>query len=290
MIDVVAEVFEKLYTRFTDQKINVFLCGAKTSDNTSIRDLAESKLSQQTKLNIVYPEWLFANLMREGQHDLLSLEKDLAKNVDIIVLPLEGYGSICELGAFASNDELVERLFVLNDQVHKRKRTFINDGPIRLINRNAEGNVVYYDSHDKDSAVTAIENRLRFFKKPRVDQSVANLFNLSRFLGLLIAVIQPVRKTELSTLVLSWDTDIPYEYFDPAIEILSKRGHIRSQKRDGKESLSLTKDGHKYNVEQVSEYLRTSRWISSVRSSMIWRRSRTRKKFDRDKEEVRLLD
>lgn len=131
MILLLNAIENKLYKKLEETQINLFLCGSSTSEKDSLRHLIAEGLQNLPKVNIVYPEWIFANLMRAKEYDLLSLEHDLAKNVDLIVLPLEGPGSICELGAFASVESLLPRLIVLNEEKYKRQRSFINDGPLR---------------------------------------------------------------------------------------------------------------------------------------------------------------
>lgn len=290
-IQIAEEVYHKLYSIFNEIQVNVFLCGASDSAQNSIRERVAKKIKNNAKINIVYPEWLFANLMLSGENDLLSLENDLAKNVDIVVLPLEGIGAFCELGAFASFEDLIQRLLVINSSEFKRKHSFINDGPIRLIRKRAKNNILYYDPKDKDEVVDEICNRLIYFNKEKVSKEVTNLFNLSRFLGFLITILQPVSRREMESTVLQWQPSIPTKYFDPAIEILVEKGHISSKNSEGAEEVfRLTQQGFDFYIKSVGTSAGIIKVISRMRSLELWRKNRNKRRINLGEERTRLLE
>lgn len=278
MLSLLKAIESKLYKRFDDSQINLFLCGSSTSDKESLRQIIADGLKNLPKVNIVYPEWIFANLMRAKTHDLLSLEHDLAKNVDLIVLPLEGPGSICELGAFASVKELLPRLIILNEEKHRRQHSFINDGPIRTI-RNAAGSnhIIYYDSANKKEAAKATINKIVYFPKERVDSSIINLFNFSRYLGLVIAFFQPISKSKLEKCIFEWNSDIPRRFFDPAVELLVSKHHIRIKTVTTDEELLLSSEGHKFYIETLLKGIGAVRWFSTTRAKSVLRNKKAQK-------------
>lgn len=114
VFEILDNIYAEIYSQYDYDQINVFLCGAEESNDSSFRDLISKQLEINTKINIVYPEWLYSNLMASKDYNLLTLEHDLAKNVDIVILPLESIGTICELGAFASSRDLISRMLVIN--------------------------------------------------------------------------------------------------------------------------------------------------------------------------------
>lgn len=61
----------------------------------------------------------------------LHYEEELGLCSEAIVLIVESYGTATELGAFASNKVLRERLLILVDEKYKDTVSFINLGPIR---------------------------------------------------------------------------------------------------------------------------------------------------------------
>lgn len=287
MIDV-GQIYTELYARFNTNQINVFLCGAAYGD-TSLRSMIAKKLGTKAKVNIVFPEWLFSNLMVSKDNDLLTLEHDLAKNVDLIVLPLEGLGAICELGAFASCEELTKRILVLNNKQYAYKTSFINDGPIRLIKKQARNNIIYYHIDKKESAVDTICNRVLFYKKDKIKKSINNLFNLSRLIGFIVAIHQPANRVKIEEALLDWDESIPEKYIDPAIEILIEKGHILTAGSGNSETLSLTNDGYDYYIIIAPKQARKIKKTASMRAVGLWNKYKYQNRIDMEKERARLL-
>ena len=111
---ILDEIYDKLYKRDVDFSLNIFLCGAATFKRNSIRELLNTEFKKDAKFNCVYPENIFANLYGHGGYNLLELEDELAKYVDLIILPLEGIGTYCELGAFAVNKSLLPKIIAIN--------------------------------------------------------------------------------------------------------------------------------------------------------------------------------
>jgi len=288
MIDL-NQINNELYARFDTDQINVFLCGAAGDNNTSLRSMIAKKLSTKVKVNIVFPEWLFSNLMAMKDNDLLTLEHDLAKNVDLIVLPLEGLGAICELGAFASYEELTKRILVLNNKRYAHESSFINEGPIRLIKRRARENVLYYHSNNKDSAVDAVFNRVLFYKKQKIEKPVNNLFNLSRFIGFIVAIHQPIHRVKIEKELLNWDHSILQNYIDPAIEILIEKRHVMTAGSGNQETLSLTNDGYDFYIINATERARKIKKTASMRAVGLWNKYKYQNRIDMEKERERLL-
>jgi hypothetical protein len=105
-------VFDEVFSKDEDRSISVFLCGKSLEDPTSLRSKIHARIINNPRLNVVFPEWLFQNLLGQKDFNLLSLEKLLADSVDLIVLPLEGMGTLVELGAFASNEALIDRILI----------------------------------------------------------------------------------------------------------------------------------------------------------------------------------
>ncbi len=275
---IIKSAFDNIYSKVENDQINVFLCGAAGNDPFSFRNLISASLKEHIKFNVVYPEWLFSNLMANENQDLLTLENELAKNVDIIVIPLEGLGVICELGAFASYEQLIDRILVLNSSIHKRKHSFITDGPIRLIRKKKPNNIIYYDSNDKRDAVEQIMNRLIYFKKTIVSKEVTNLFNLSRFLGIVIAMLQPINRIELLGFMSSWNSQIPQNYFDPAVEMLVEKKHLLASGSGSYETFKLTKEGFHFYMVDIAERLDLKRYTAKLRAHALWQMSRFHRK------------
>jgi hypothetical protein len=217
MTDIVWAIHDEIYSRMDDDSVNVFLCGAADNLSESMRSRMNRHLRKNPKFNVVFPEWLFAALLKDPNQDLLSLENDLATNVDVIILPLEGDGAKCELGAFASIKELIPKLIVINEAKYKRKRGFINQGPIRVIQNHNGENVIYFPPSQEEDVAAKLASRLTNLKRTRVTKGIRALFNLYRFVGLVVLVFQPVSKRALEELLLTFDPLIKREYIDPSL-------------------------------------------------------------------------
>jgi len=290
LIDIVRIIHDDVYARMDDDSINVFLCGTKDQDGRSFRNRLQYLLKDNPKLNVIYPEWLFPSLMKQPDKDLLSLEQYLADNVDVIVIPLEGPGAICELGAFASSINLIPKIIVLNDMAYKRSRSFIAQGPIRLIrNRNAD-NVFYYSQDQQDKALKDVSTRLANLRRQRVPKDVTNLFNLYRFIALLLTVLQPITKKYLEEVLLALNLDINRDFIDPSIEILVEKGHVYVHGDSDRETIRLTDIGYVYYMDSSLARLHSRRHVASLRSIALWRKSKDKPRINLEKERARLLD
>ena len=99
---------------------------------TSYRDIIRGKLEDNANLSILYPEDMFMEMLNRKKYDLLTLEKFLASNSDIILIVCESPGSFTELGAFVNNSETLEKVVVLLQTKYKNAKSFIRQGPCRV--------------------------------------------------------------------------------------------------------------------------------------------------------------
>jgi len=140
-----SDVFGRVY----DPKTAIFLCGKALGAKDSLRaEIAKAldNLPYPFRYSIMYPEDLFEELLSGPFHqDLLSLETVLARSVDAVVLVLESYGAVAELGAFANHPQLRSKLVCVQDQRFRKAKSFINYGPLRLLRDHKAGRIVYID-------------------------------------------------------------------------------------------------------------------------------------------------
>lgn len=270
---ILDEVYSKLYQREVDFSLNIFLCGAETNKRDSIRDLLNIEFKKDVKFNAVYPEHIFASLYGRGGHNLLELEDELAKYVDIIVLPLEGIGTYCELGAFAVNKNLLPKILIINNSKYKRQKSFINLGPVDLVKKKNPNNIIYYKEGNEKEIISEVVDKL---KSKRLDKEITydleNLFNLSRYVLYLIAIFQPLGKPQLEKLLKkSEQGKIKSKYIDSAIQILIQKNRIE-QDIDSKSlqpRFTLSVDGHNYVYEELIDKLKVKKDFTILRSEVI---------------------
>lgn len=292
---IVAKLFRELYEQILkkeiDYSINIFLCGASQDRKASIRKDIYDRIKDLPKFNVVFPEWIFGGLLLNKQYNLLELERELAADVDVIVLPLEGYGTMAELGAFASFPDLTEKIIVVNeDKYRHNKRSFINIGPIELIRSQDKRNIIYYADNSRSNMLDDVYGRLRHFRRHHAKKNIKNLFTLSRFLLYVIAIFQPITKEEIEKYSKNWNADVQKHYIDPALEILSRKGNIRTDPREDRETFRLTSEGHNYVHEKKCRELGIMRLVSEKRSEVLRFQNRRIKTFNMNRERERLLD
>lgn len=151
---------------------------------------------------IIYPEDVFDDLLYDRQSpDLLSLENLLVENVHSVVIIPESPGSYTELGAFANNDALRQKIICLIDKKYKNDKSFINRGPIRLIKKEHPGRVVFFDPSNIMGIGAHLRKIVSTIKNPSGSKSEFNLFQMPDFLLPAIYLLEPIDKETLIKLV-----------------------------------------------------------------------------------------
>jgi hypothetical protein len=209
-LKIVAEVIrDHIFVPSFSWKTTVFLCGADLSDNKTGRHKMAKLFKKYPRYELLYPEDLFDDLMAgQGQHSLLILENILADSVDSIVLFPESPGSFAELGAFANNQRLANKLICVGQKKYAKKKSFINYGPVRLIKASDTGkvfNIAYNDLELEDKktkiykrindAITAIK------KKHPIKKDVANIMETENFILPSVYLIDSIAPRDLYKLV-----------------------------------------------------------------------------------------
>ncbi len=133
-----AELLARTRPLYTNRRIPldndalvVFTCGADASTVRSGRTQLLAYAERYFKHGTLFrAEDAFPILKRSTKHDYLSIEERLADYSDCVVLINESAGTLAELGAFASNNKVVNKLLIVNDILHVGHKSFINLGPL----------------------------------------------------------------------------------------------------------------------------------------------------------------
>jgi len=254
--DILSHVYNDLFKNLQENEINVFLCGKSVSDEESLRAKLQKFLEKYPRINLVYPEWLFANLLEKKGSDLLTLENILATDVDKIILPLEGPGSFCELGSFVMRNDLINKLIVINDKKFENKKSFVSNGPLKLMEKRNSGHIFYINDNNTAAVLKSIEDKIKFGKYDRSKRSIINMFSLSTYIGLLIGIFQPVDRKYLEEELRKWNDSIDIKMIDPSIELLVNKGYIKSRiKSKDTEELQLSTIGFNYFYNNSLNYM-----------------------------------
>lgn len=109
------------------------------------------------KYEIIIAEDFTRSLPTDLNNDFLTFEKYLGAISSIVILFSESYGSVAELGAFSTIDELASRLLVFIDDKNYAISSFIKLGILKSI-ENAHHNSAISVLNCKDLNIEKIEN------------------------------------------------------------------------------------------------------------------------------------
>lgn len=209
----------------------VFLCGADINQKDKIRYKIAYALQRWFWFDIIYPEDIFDELLYSSKtKDLLSLEGLLADSVDAIVLIPESPGSFAELGAFANDEKLRNKLICVVDKKYKKVKSFINQGPLRLVKEANKFGLIFIDPDNIDVEIDKLTSSLRKMKKVSAKRGDRiSLLQLENFLLPSIYLLEPVSKDTLVSLVVSATEDElnSFQTTTTALTILIKKKKIQ---------------------------------------------------------------
>jgi len=145
---IAREVYQVVVQGVGADEYSVFLGGAALGKTGQLRDSLRTALSRRrwgNAIEVYYPEDIFEDILwKPDAPNLLGLENFLAEWVHAVVLIIEGYGAICELGAFANHPQLRNKMVILINEDYKGKRSFIMRGPVRFLDEETDSHVFYY--------------------------------------------------------------------------------------------------------------------------------------------------
>ena len=242
-------------------KTTMFLCGG----DISLKDKLRFKVANEIKnfwnsyrYEIVYPEDIFDELLYSSRSkDLLSLENLLADSVDVILMIPESPGSFAELGAFANNEKLRAKIVCLIDQKYKKNKSFINQGPIKLIKKANKSGVIFINPDEISNEINEIKYAINFTKKnSAVKTKAVNLLQLDRFLLPTIYLLEPINDLTLGKIVGEAIDDISnsYEATRTALTTLTK-----------KKAIEYTIDGYRLTDLGLEQFERLRKVSSRIK-------------------------
>ena len=200
------KIREDIFKPANSFKTTIFLCGADKAQKDKMRfKIAESLTGFWYKhyYDLIYPEDIFDELLYSSQSkDLLSLEGLLADSVDAIVLIPESPGSFAELGAFANDEKLRNKLICLVDHKYKKDKSFINQGPLKLVKNANKHGLIFFDPKRIDREIGKISAVLNAMKKASTKvKDKITLLQTDNFLLPTIYLLEPVTKSTLIAIV-----------------------------------------------------------------------------------------
>lgn len=184
----------------------IFLCGGSIRNNKSIRYKIQNYLSSKNghtilRYDISYPEDLFDEILNSGKYDLLTLESLLAESVDVIIIVVESVGAIAELGAFISDKKLIKKTIVINDSQFKKDKSFINQGPIKLLKSVNSSAVNYLDFKSKEIDFDPIVKSINSIEISNSKDNKLTLLNLETFVMPLLYISNSLHKDDIKKMI-----------------------------------------------------------------------------------------
>ena len=227
---------------------------------------------------------MFMEMLNRKKYDLLTLEKFLASNSDIILIVCESPGSFTELGAFVNNSETLEKVVVLLQTKYKNAKSFIRQGPVEYVRMKNKNNVIYFNNNI-DEAVEKIKkylrNRFWYLGYKRKEPKLKDLNLISGQYYFIILLLYFYQELNVKTLVAIikdlYKMKYNIEEFDiiysSAIKRLFKEGLIKKEESAGKViQYKLTDKGYGFAnllLSYVSLENRT-RTIDKIRLKIIY--------------------
>ncbi|HLP84908.1 MAG TPA: hypothetical protein VK157_11215 [Phycisphaerales bacterium] len=121
-----------------EDPISVFLCGKQVGRSTEdVRRQIQWFIKSILACDAFLGEDIPALLRPKISDDHLSIETEAAERANVIAMLLGSPGTIAELTAFVLNPQLRPKLLVFNELKYKGEKTFLNLGPLKLLDDNS---------------------------------------------------------------------------------------------------------------------------------------------------------
>ena len=263
MIQASKRIYDKVYCKFSQNYITVFLCGgAYNRKKKSLRDRLKPMLEHDIrirgrKVRVYYPEDLLMDIInRNKKMDLLTCENILAENSDFILIICESFGAAVELGMFANKDLMQDRVIVGVNKKYLKEKSFIMEGPIKYLRNKDENNVFFYTDNEKKD-ITKITNSIKNKYIASIEAGkwlelkVENIIGMHYYIQLLLYYFKELNSKELAFIIKNiigegrLDVGIYDLIFQASINLLFREKAILREMKNKVSYYSLTESGHK---------------------------------------------
>ncbi|MBL1148329.1 MAG: hypothetical protein HND56_07920 [Pseudomonadota bacterium] len=117
----------------------VFVCGGEIGPSSNFRkDFLNFANDNPPDYHFFLAEKAYKSLMQindDVSHNLALFERTICEISDCILIFPESVGSYCEVGYFAHKSDIIKKILIVNNVDHHAAGSFINEGPIALINK-----------------------------------------------------------------------------------------------------------------------------------------------------------
>lgn len=285
--EIIEIIYNDIFLNLHHNTVDMFLCGgASTRKDISNRDKLRENLKNSKSLSILYPEDLFMELLNRKKYDLLTLERFLAQNSDIICIVCESPGSFVELGAFVNNENTFDKVVVLLQSKYKNAKSFINQGPVAMVKANDVSNVIYFNNNIEDATKQVNEllrkrfwrfsyRSLKYKKRTKDINLISGQFYFIMVLLYFFSSIEIKKLVQIIKDLYSVQGYNEKEFemvFTSAIRRLYKEGILKKvQLLDGTNSYELTNKGYEQakNLLDSAQISDCTKVIDGIRLKII---------------------
>lgn len=188
----------------------LFICGGdeKAFKNRSV---LESYINRHHSLFLTFrAEYAWDVISKDKESstvNALALEEWLADFSDIVIILVESFGTVAELGAFSLSHPLRKKLLPILDKKFEKEESFINTGPVRWVNADSKFGPSIYTNFDTIlTCMPEIEERLsrRTYSIGSFDSSLGK-YRFTRkvllfFMLHIVAALGPVSIREITSI------------------------------------------------------------------------------------------
>lgn len=227
----------------------VFVCGRALDTAGSKRKVFLEYASRQLPwVHLLLAEEFF-NCFSHTTEDILTLEDEMSRYADCIIVILESESAHCELGAFAVDNDLAKKIIVINESKYKYSTSFISRGPIQKISKLKGGpcGVIHVEMESMLSCAKEINNLIGRLKKRRAERVKFDDYNILKsskkrrllFLCDIINLMSPVTYRELISIFKEVYGEKKFNFLQFDIHMLEALKFIKRVKNDTGDSYFL---------------------------------------------------
>ncbi|WP_050907916.1 retron St85 family effector protein [Vibrio harveyi] len=178
----------------------LFICGGDPR-YCKRRGEIENYLSKHAKHLLTFrAEYAWETISNtQSSVNALELEEWLADLSDAVIIIVESFGTVAELGAFSLSEPLRTKLLPILDRQYANDESFVNTGPVRWVDRDSVYRPTIYA--DFDTILTAVpevlaridSDRPKFYYSREGDKTLGNfLFTKKEMLFVIILIITSI--------------------------------------------------------------------------------------------------
>ena len=140
----------------------VFICGGK-DENCPNRTILEKYFEKHLPKHLLFraeDAWAIISKTTTATN-ALHLEEKLASFSDVVMILVESFGTVAELGAFSSSEPLRKKLLPILNKKNSSDESFINVGPVHWVNKDSKYKPCVEANFDSIlTSMTDIEERI----------------------------------------------------------------------------------------------------------------------------------